>query len=181
MVDVELDGDPWRTMPADAVVRSGLLVGRELDRGAARTLARELRRFKALGAAVTALRHRDLSSQRLDQRLASRGVGPVARADALAALERSGVIDDNRAAEGRARGLAQRGQGDAAIRFRLEEEGFAAEVVADALAQLDPEVDRARALVARRGPGPATARWLASRGFDADAVESAVGGFAPEA
>jgi SOS response regulatory protein OraA/RecX len=180
MVDVELDGEPWRTMPADAVVRSGLLVGRELGRDAARTLARELRRSKALGAAVTALRHRDLSSQRLDQRLASRGVGAVARADALAALERSGVIDDNRAAEGRARGLARRGQGDAAIRFRLEEEGFAAEVVADALARLDPEADRARALVARRGGGPVTARWLASRGFDADVVDNAAGGFAPE-
>jgi len=180
MVDVELDGGPWRTVPADAVVRSGLLVGRTLDREAARTLARELRRSKALGAAVTALRHRDLSSRRLDQRLAARGVGESARADALTALERSGVLDDNRAAEGRARGLAARGQGDAAIRFRLEEEGFPPEVVADALARLAPEAERARGLVQRRGPGPVTARWLASRGFDESVVEDAAGGLAPE-
>jgi len=180
MVDVELDGGPWRTVPADAVVRSGLLVGRTLDREAARTLARELRRSKALGAAVTALRHRDLSSRRLDQRLAARGVGESARADALTALERSGVLDDNRAAEGRARGLAARGQGDAAIRFRLKEEGFPPEVVADALARLAPEAERARGLVQRRGPGPVTARWLASRGFDESVVEDAAGGLAPE-
>lgn len=178
MVDVELDGEAWRTVPADAVARTGLLVGRPLDRPAARALARELRRVKALGAAVTALRHRDLSSQRLDRRLAARGIGESARADALAALERSGVIDDDRAAEGRARGLAKRGQGDAAIQYRLSEEGFAREVVADAIARLDPELERAREVVRRRGPGPVTARWLLARGFGASVVEDAAGGFA---
>jgi len=162
MVDVELDGERWRTIPADAVVRSALVVGRTLDRGTARALARELRRTKALGAAVTALRHRDLSSRRLAQRLEERGIGAAARADALAALERSGVIDDDRAAEGRARGLAGRGWGDEAIRFRLEQEGFAAEVIADAIVRLEPEADRARRLLARGR----TAQWLAARGFE---------------
>jgi len=67
---VFLDGVPWRIVPADAAVRAGLAVGRPLDRAAARTLARELRRAAALGVAVRALRHRDLSRRRLEARLA---------------------------------------------------------------------------------------------------------------
>ena len=42
-VEIQLDGAPWRLVPADAVVRSGLSVGRALDRETARTLGRELR------------------------------------------------------------------------------------------------------------------------------------------
>ena len=179
LVDVELDGGAWRTLPAGVVVRSGLLVGRALDRETARTIARELRRARALGIAASALRHRDLSTQRLGERLAARGVAAAARADALTALEGSGVLDDSRAAEGRARGLAHRGLGDGAIRFRLEQEGFAPEAVREALARLDPEAERARALVERRGRGPATARWLAARGFDEAVVEAASGELAP--
>jgi SOS response regulatory protein OraA/RecX len=179
LVDVEVDGSPWRTLPAEVVVRSGLLVGRELDRETARSVARELRRSRALGVAVVALRHRDLSSRRLDERLAARGIAAGARVDALAALERTGVLDDGRAAAGRAGGLARRGHGDAAIRFRLEQEGFPPGAVAAAIARLEPEAERARELVARRGRGASTARWLAARGFGEDVVEAAAGELAP--
>ena len=47
-VAVELDGREWRVLPADAVVRAGLAVGRPLDRPTARQLAREIRRARAL-------------------------------------------------------------------------------------------------------------------------------------
>lgn len=156
-VDVELDGAPWRTLPGDAVVRAGLHVGKALDRQGARALARELRTSEALARAARALRHRDLSRQALADRLA-----PPARDEALDMLERSGYLDDRRAAAGRAGRLAARGWGDEAIRFRLEQEGFAGEVVEAALAGLDPEVERARALLA----GGRSARWLAARGFE---------------
>ena len=73
-VEVELDGAPWRLVPAAAVVGAGLVVGRALDREAARTLGRELRRLEALGVAVRALRHRDLSRRRLEERLTRRGL-----------------------------------------------------------------------------------------------------------
>jgi len=155
-VDVELDGVPWRTLPVDAVVRSGLLVGRTLDRPTARTLARELRRADALRVATRALRHRDLSRQALAERLPA-----AAREEALDALERSGYLDDARAAAGRAAVLAARGWGDEAIRFRLEQEGFAGEALENALAPLEPEPERARRL---RATGR-TERWLAARGF----------------
>ncbi|HJQ73262.1 MAG TPA: hypothetical protein VJ814_00130, partial [Gaiellaceae bacterium] len=54
-VAVELDGKPWRVLPADVVVRAGLGVGRRLDRPTARDLARELRRARALAAATRSL------------------------------------------------------------------------------------------------------------------------------
>jgi SOS response regulatory protein OraA/RecX len=158
-VDVELDGAPWRTLPADAVVRSGLLVGRGVDRETARTLARELRRAQALGSAVRALRHRDLSRRALEARIDS-----PARAEALDALERGGILDDGRASATRAQALAGRGWGDEAIRFRLEQEGFSGEPLEAALGALEPEHERARALAARGR----SERWLAGRGFAAE-------------
>ncbi|HEY2542421.1 MAG TPA: RecX family transcriptional regulator [Gaiellaceae bacterium] len=155
-VDVELDGAPWRTLPADAVVRSGLLVGRALDREVARTLARELRRADALGVAVRALRHRDLSRRALAARIDS-----PAREEALEALERSGILDDGRAAASRAATLARRGWGDEGIRDRLEHDGFAGEPLEAAIAALEPEHERACALLAQGR----SERWLAMRGF----------------
>jgi SOS response regulatory protein OraA/RecX len=155
-VDVELDGAPWRTLPADVVVRGGLLVGRTLDRETARTLARELRRSRALARGMRALRHRDLSRRALAERLP----GP-ARDEALDTLERSGYLDDMRSASARASALAARGWGDAAVRDRLEHEGFDGEALEAAIAALEPEADRARSLLSRGR----TARWLAARGF----------------
>lgn len=156
-VEVELDGAPWRALPADVVVRGGLIVGRTLDRETARALARELRRSRALHDAMRVLRHRDLSRHALARRLTAPG-----RHDALAALERSGILDDRRAATARAAALSGRGYGDAAIRFRLEQEGFTAEDVGEAIAGLEPEQERASRL-AERGRTP---RWLAAHGFE---------------
>jgi regulatory protein len=179
-VEVELDGAPWRLVPADALVRAGLSVGRALDRETARSLARELRRAEAIGAAATALRYRDLSRRRLEERLERRGTRSDAREDALAALEQAGLVDDRRVASLRAQALAERGYGDAAIRFVLAGEGLAAEIVAESLAGLEPEAERALRQVERRGRGPKTMRWLAARGFD-EAVLEAADGFADEA
>ena len=49
-VEVDLVGRSWRLVPADAVVRTGLVVGRALDRETARALRRELRRSEALAS-----------------------------------------------------------------------------------------------------------------------------------
>jgi SOS response regulatory protein OraA/RecX len=179
-VEIELDGAPWRVVPADAVVRAGFLVGRLLDRETARTLARELRRARALDVAARALRYRDHSRWSLEERLAQRDVRPDAADAALAALERAGLVDDARVASTRAGTLAERGYGDAAIRFDLERQGLAGDLVEGAVTALVPERDRARRLVERRGADPKTARWLAGRGFDAASVEDAIGPFAED-
>src|SRR5919201_6061919 len=95
-VAVELDGSPWRTLPLEVVVRTRLQVGAELDRARARTVRRELRRHEALAASASALRHRDLSTRRLEQRLERRAVPPAERVRAVATLTRAGLLDDGR-------------------------------------------------------------------------------------
>jgi SOS response regulatory protein OraA/RecX len=172
-VAVELDGAPWRVVPADVVVRAALVEGRALDRAALRLVGRELRRAEALRIAGRALRSRDLSRRRLAERLA-RTVPPQAAAESLATLERAGLVDDRRVARGRAEALADRGWGDEAIRHRLRAEAFDDAVVGEAVHALEPERERARRLIDRRGPGPRTARYLAGHGFGEEAVETAL-------
>jgi regulatory protein len=173
-VRVELDGEAWRVLPLEPVVRAGLAEGVELDRSRARTLARELRRARALGVAGRALARRDLSERGLRERLSRAGIAPAGAEEAVEKLRGVGVVDDERFAATRAHGLAERGHGDAAIRFDLERQGIAAAQIEAVLAGLEPERVRAERIVARRGTGPATARHLARRGFDEDVVEAAV-------
>jgi SOS response regulatory protein OraA/RecX len=174
-VAVELDGAPWRVLPVEVVVRSELAEGRALDRAALRVVRRELRRAEALAVAGRALRARDLSRDRLAERLQQRAVSPAVAAESLATLERAGLVDDRRVAQTRARALAERGWGDEAIRHRLRSEALQETVIEDAVATLEPETERARPLIARRGTGPRTARYLAGRGFGEDSVEAALG------
>ena len=171
---VELDGERWRTIPVDVAARSGLSVGLELDRKRLHTLRRELKRGAALQAGVRALSRRDRSEQSLRDVLAQKGATEPEREEAIATLRRQGALDDDRFARSRAAGLADRGLGDAAIAFRLEQDGVAPEVTAEALAALEPEAVRAARLAARRGRTEKTARWLTARGFDPDSVEAAL-------
>lgn len=173
---VQVDGHDWRVLPTDAVVRAGLSEGTELDRERVRELARERRRSAALAAAGAMLRVRDLSVRALEDRLARRGIAPTARADALAALERGGMLDDTRFARNRAHALAARGAADAGIRLDLERRGLAAEVIEKALEGLELEHLRAARIVSGRGRSPATARFLTRKGFAQDSIETALGG-----
>jgi regulatory protein len=159
----------------EAVVRCGLGVGRELDRPLARALARELRRADALRAAVRILGRRDVSSATLEARLARRLAPPSAVAGALRTLEDAGIVDDARFAAGRAQALAARGYGNEAIRSDLDRQGVPAELAARALDGLEPERERAREVVARRGLTAATANYLARRGFDHETVADVLG------
>jgi SOS response regulatory protein OraA/RecX len=174
-VAVELDGTAWRTLPIEVAARCGLRVGLALDRPRLRLLRRELRRAEALGFATRALRARDLSRRELLERLASR-VAPAAADETVTTLTRAGLVDDRRAAENRASALAGRGYGDDAIRHDLRTRGLGGDEIVAALAALEPETERAAAIMRRRGPGPRTARYLAGRGFGEDACESALGG-----
>jgi regulatory protein len=131
-------------------------------------------REDAVEVALRALHVRDRTAAELDARLAARGVDAEERAEALARLERAGYLDDDRFARLRAEQLAGRGSGDALIRHDLEGRGVAAEHVDAALAALEPERERAARIVARRGPGPKTARYLASRGFGEEALVEVV-------
>jgi regulatory protein len=174
-VAVELDGSAWRTLPLEVVALARLRVGTDLDRERARAVRRELRRHDALAASTSALRHRDLSTRRLEQRLERRAVPPAERARAVAMLTQAGLLDDARFARGRALALAARGYGDAAIRFDLERHSVDAELTAEALAELEPERDRAVRVAAAAGGAARAARLLARRGFGEEAIEAAAG------
>lgn len=176
-VSVDVDGAPWRTLPADAVVRAELLVGTVLDRPRLQLLRRELKRSEALGTAVRALRRRDFSARGLDDRLERAGVEERERRAALGTLARAGLVDDGRFAHSRAASLAERGYGDEAIRWDLELQGVEADAAERALATLTPEEERAAAIAERRGRGAATAAFLARRGFGENSVDTALGGF----
>jgi SOS response regulatory protein OraA/RecX len=177
-VAVELDGTPWRVLPADAVVRTALRVGRALDRPTARELARELRRSKALTAATRSLSATARSRRDLERRLDRAGHTATARKEALAGLAQAGLLDDTRLAEARAEQLARRGYGDAGIRADLQRRLIPAEIAADVVAALEPEVERARRLLAGQSLTPALIRRLSGRGFSRDTLEEVSTAFA---
>ncbi len=174
-VELEVDGRPWRVVPDDVVLRCGLAPGAALERPLLRRLRRELRRAEALGLAVRAVSRRDLSAERLRERLAARGVRSGEAAAAVAALASAGVVVDSRTARSRADALAERGWGDAAVAARLAGEGFGAEDVREAVQRLRPERERAAALAATADDDRAAWKLLARRGFSLEAAEDAVG------
>jgi SOS response regulatory protein OraA/RecX len=174
-VRLEVDGTPWWLVPDEVVLRCGLAPGVELDRPLLRTLARELRRAEALGLAARTVSRRDVSSERLRERLRTRGVRPDHADGAVATLARAGAVDDRRAASARAGSLAGRGWGNAGIAARLAGEGFSPPDVESALAALRPERDRAEDLVASVHDPRMAWRLLAGRGFAEETVEDVLG------
>ncbi len=134
-----------------------------------------------LEVATRALARRDYSERELRDRLARAGIDHPEVDEALAALRERGLLDEGRFARQRASALAERGRGDAAIRFELERQGVSAELIEDAIGTLEPERERAERIVSRRGAGPKTARLLAQRGFDSELVTLAArAGIAPQ-
>jgi regulatory protein len=134
----------------------------------------EPQRAEALAVATRALARREHSQWSLRERLLRAGVSAEEADKVVEELQRIGLLDDGRFAQERARVLADRGKGDAAIRFELDRAGVEAGEIERALAALDPERERAARLVDRRGATPATARLLAGRGFDEDVVAAVV-------
>ncbi len=170
-VHVELDGKSWRVLPAAVVVRAELRVGCRIDRESARLLARELRRANALSRATRALAARDRSRGELVSRLEQAGITEAARDEALRSLEAAGLVDDARVAESRARALARRGYGDAAIKADLRQRRISPELIGAAIDELETEAERARQALADEEPTPASLRRLAARGFSRDTLD----------
>jgi regulatory protein len=127
----------------------------------------------AFEAGIRALARRDLTEAEVEDRLDRAGFAEEDRRQAIARLQAAGYLDDRRAACERARVLAGRGLGDLAIAADLARRGASAEAQADALASLEPELERARRLAARLGPGPRGAHGLVRKGFTEEAVEAA--------
>jgi regulatory protein len=179
-IAVDLDNRSWRTLPLEAVLRAGLSVGAPLDRLAARTLVRELRRLEARDVALRALRRRDHTRASLERRLEERGTAPELRRETVAAAERAGLVDDARFAAGRAQLLARRAAGNRLIAHDLEQQGVPLETIEAAIAALEPEQERVERVLAARGASVRTARYLASRGFSEEAFEGLIADLAAD-
>ena len=78
---------------------------------------------RALEVATRALAKRDFSERGLRERLQTYRISQAAEDETLRALLRAGLVDDGRFAQSRAQALAERGKGDAAIRFDLRRRG----------------------------------------------------------
>lgn len=170
-----MDGTPWRTVPDEVVLRCQLAAGVELDRPLLRRLRQELQNAGALQRAGRALARRPLSEQRLDERLERAGFPVDARLNAVTRLKASGFVDDVKLARGRAESLADRGWGNTAIAGRLDAEGFEETAARVAIEALEPEIDRAVALVATVSDRRRAWALLTRRGFATDSVEAAAG------
>ncbi|MBA3433282.1 MAG: regulatory protein RecX [Actinobacteria bacterium] len=125
-------------------------------------------------AALRALRHRDLSARELGKRLGARGFEGSEIEETIATLERTGLLDDGRFAASRARTLANRGSGDMFITYDLRRAGLPSDLVEGVVQALEPEPERARSIVARRGESPKTARYLRAKGFSDETVRAVV-------
>ncbi len=168
---VELDGAAWRKLPLTVAARAGLSPGKRLERADLRLLGRELRRAEALAKAARMLSRRPLPRALLEDRLEQKGIAPAARAEAVEALEEAHYLNDRAYALGRAESLADRGYGDAAIRYILEQERVGSELADAALDALSPEIDRAYAIARSIPDRTRLLARLARRGFDPDVIE----------
>lgn len=173
---VEIDDMAWRKIPLIAAVRAGLSVGKRLEREDLRLLRRELRRAEALTKATRMLARRPLPRALLEERLEKKGVAPAALEEAVDVLEQAQYLDDRSYALGRAAGLAERGYGDAAVRYILEEERVSSELIEEAVASLEPELERAGAIARSILDRKRLLGRLARRGFDSETVEQIAAG-----
>ena len=136
---------------------------------------------EAVELALRALRHRERSSLQVEKHLEARGVDDDERVAAIDMLRRTGLVDDRRFAEARAVVLARKGAGDALIRHDLDAAGIDRDLVEAAVGDLEDEVTRARRVVARRGVGASTMRYLIGKGFPADVAHDVVADASAEA
>jgi regulatory protein len=127
-----------------------------------------------LEQALRALRRRERSAAEVDRYLTARGVDQTERDEVLETLVRTALVDDRRFAELRATSLVERGSGDELIRHELARAGIESEVAEEAVAALPSETERVARIVARRGAGPKTARYLAGKGFSEEAIAAVV-------
>lgn len=127
-----------------------------------------------LELALRALRHRERSAAEVDRYLTARGVDQEERDEVLETLVRTALVDDRRFAELRAAALVERGAGNKLIRHELARAGIESQLAEETVAALPSETERVARIVALRGPGPKTARYLAGKGFSEEAIGSVV-------
>lgn len=136
------------------------------------------------GRALKLLAAREHSRPELERKLAAHEQAPGELAQALDELQAKGFISEQRVIESVLHRRASR-LGASRVKQELQAKGVGAEAVAEAVDQLrTTEVERARAVWRKKFGEPATdaagrakqMRFLASRGFGAEAIRRVVAG-----
>lgn len=136
------------------------------------------------GRALKLLAAREHSRPELERKLAPHEEAPGELAQALDELQAKGFISEQRVVESVLHRRASR-LGANRVKQELQAKGIGAEAVAEAVDQLRAtEVERARAVWRKKFGEPATdaagrarqMRFLASRGFGAEAIRRVVAG-----
>ena len=137
----------------------------------------DLRLHPSLLSALQMLKRQDLTIQEVRTRLECT-FSPAIAGETIEFLTRNHLLDDLRFARNTIeRNEGKRALGDQALRDKLETRGVPDEVITELMAEVDQdELSRAIVLVDAKfsGSGSAgrVARFLASRGFSDDTIES---------
>ncbi|HEY0868613.1 MAG TPA: RecX family transcriptional regulator, partial [Fimbriimonas sp.] len=131
----------------------------------------------AYGVALRLLETRDRFEAEIARALAAKGYADQTP-DVLERLRKQGIANDRRVAEAIIMGReGRRAIGDELLRHRLLEKGAPEALVDDLLGGRDEAESAYQALVGKFGPEAPRAkagRFLASRGFGEEAIESAL-------
>ena len=141
---------------------------------------REKKPRSLMARGLDALARREYSRDELYRKLTyslAEGETPEDVADVIADLEKKGYLSNERYAAGRVRTRAMR-YGNRRLAAELRQQGVETEAIAEALADAEPEIDRARAVWNRKfGEAPLDyqekckqVRFLAARGFSFDII-----------
>jgi len=167
---VFLDGEPWRSLPAEVVGATELFVDDLVDVGDLETRIAEAEPGLAYRRALGLLSRRDYSITSLTERLRGDGYSLDAVDACVRRLRETKLLDDVRYAEALVRSLRRRGLGGRRVALELTRRGLET----GAIEQQDPEEpsesERALALarkLARQGDEvPRLTAKLVRRGFD---------------
>lgn len=183
-IDVELDGEPWATLDAETVMAERLKRGTTLGEQRRREVLLADETLLARRAAATRAAFRPRSAVELRRHLKGRKFSETAIEQALAQLQASGTIDDEKVA---ARWLRKRsrqgGYGEARLRSELHGLGIGGAIIDRQLdlwrAESNPAEEcrtlaRKKWAAVRDQSDPKARerlrRLLARRGFDAEVV-----------
>lgn len=145
VVQLQVDGRPLMSVPADLVGRLALRVGEPLPEDGHEALCRAADAEAAYRTLLRALERRPFACRDLARRLVLKGHPPEAADQAVARAEQAGLLDDEAFARHYIQTRASRGRGPARLRRELTGMGLVAATVDRILGEeLPPEADEVR-------------------------------------
>lgn len=144
---VYIDGKYLFSCPDYILSEKGVIAGREIDEGLAKTLSEGHRERKAINKAYELLSYRDLSHKELDDKLKSRGFTEEERKKAAEKVLSIGALSDERFAKTYSERLLSKGYGRRRVVHELVLKGVDKEII-EALLQDKLSIENTDAIAA---------------------------------